>query len=107
MNAVEASGCENGAIPLRILRSFQEVPMAHYEVIIVGAGPAGLSTALHLQQMAPELAERTLILEKARHPRTKLCGGGVTPDAERVLGRLGLDVTEVPTRRPGECAFSF
>ncbi|MBO9371601.1 MAG: NAD(P)/FAD-dependent oxidoreductase [Chloroflexi bacterium] len=70
--------------------------MAHYEVIIVGAGPAGLSTALHLQQMAPELAERTLILEKARHPRTKLCGGGVTPDAERVLGRLGLDVTEVP-----------
>jgi len=70
--------------------------MKPYDVIIVGAGPAGLSTALHLQQIAPELAERTLILEKARHPRTKLCGGGVTPDAERVLGRLGLDVTEVP-----------
>jgi len=70
--------------------------MKQYDVIIVGAGPAGLSTALHLQQMAPELAERTLILEKSRHPRSKLCGGGVTPDAERVLGRLGLDVTEVP-----------
>ncbi len=70
--------------------------METYDVIIVGAGPAGISTALHLQQMAPELAERTLILEKARHPRNKLCGGGVTPDAERVLNGLGLDVTEVP-----------
>lgn len=70
--------------------------MENYDVVIVGAGPAGISTALHLQQIAPELASRTLVLEKARHPRTKLCGGGVVPDAERVLRRLGLDVTEVP-----------
>jgi flavin-dependent dehydrogenase len=46
--------------------------------------------------MSPDLASRTVILEKARHPRNKLCGGGVTPDAERVLKNLGLDVTEVP-----------
>lgn len=70
--------------------------MKTYDVIIAGAGPAGISTALHLQQIAPELTSRTLILEKARHPRNKLCGGGVTPDAERVLNHLGLDVTEVP-----------
>lgn len=70
--------------------------MENYDVIIVGAGPAGISTALHLQRIAPDLASRTLILEKARHPRQKLCGGGVVPDAERVLQRLGLDVTEVP-----------
>lgn len=70
--------------------------METYDVIIVGAGPAGISTALHLQQMAPDLASRTLVLEKARYPRNKLCGGGVVPDAERVLQRLGLDVTEVP-----------
>ncbi|MGB9775078.1 MAG: NAD(P)-binding protein, partial [Anaerolineae bacterium] len=44
-------------------------PMETYDVIIVGAGPAGLSTALHLQQMSPDLASRTVILEKARHPR--------------------------------------
>ena len=25
----------------------------------------------------PELVERTLLLEKAHHPRPKLCGGGV------------------------------
>lgn len=70
--------------------------METYDVIIVGAGPAGISTALHLQQMAPDLASRTLVLEKARYPRNKLCGGGVTPDAERVLLHLGLDVADVP-----------
>jgi menaquinone-9 beta-reductase len=68
----------------------------HYDVIIVGAGPAGISTALHLAQIAPEMAARTLILEKARHPRQKLCGGGILPDAELILRRLGLDITEIP-----------
>jgi flavin-dependent dehydrogenase len=67
-----------------------------YEIIIVGAGPAGISTALHLAKLAPELVSRTLILEKAHHPRPKLCGGGILPDAEVVLGQLGLDITEVP-----------
>jgi menaquinone-9 beta-reductase len=68
----------------------------HYDLIIVGAGPAGLSTALHLAKLAPELVVRTLILEKARHPRHKLCGGGLLPDAEAILRRLGLDSAEVP-----------
>jgi len=67
-----------------------------YDLIIVGAGPAGISTALHLAQMAPEMVSRTLILEKARHPRPKLCGGGLLPDAEVVLHSLGLDSGEVP-----------
>jgi flavin-dependent dehydrogenase len=39
---------------------------------------------------------RTLILEKAHHPRPKLCGGGLLPDAEIILRRLGLDSREVP-----------
>ncbi len=67
-----------------------------YDVIIVGAGPAGISTALHLAQIAPEMVARTLILEKAHHPRPKLCGGGILPDAELLLHHLGLDITEIP-----------
>ncbi|PWH12840.1 MAG: hypothetical protein DDG59_15225 [Anaerolineae bacterium] len=55
----------------------------HYDVIIIGAGPAGLSTALHLLRHSPEWGERLLVLEKAVHPRFKLCGGAVT--------RLGLE----------------
>ena len=67
-----------------------------YDVIIVGAGPAGLSTALHLAKIAPELAANTLVLEKAQHPRHKLCAGGLTVDAESILESLGLDVNEIP-----------
>jgi menaquinone-9 beta-reductase len=67
-----------------------------YAVIIVGAGPAGISTALHLAMRSPELIPRTLILEKAQHPRHKLCGGGLLPDAEVILRQLGLDVSEIP-----------
>ncbi len=66
-----------------------------YDVLIIGAGPAGLSTALHLQSIAPALARKTLVLEKASHPRPKLCGGGVLPDGDVVLAGLGLDITEV------------
>ena len=70
--------------------------MPKHNILILGAGPAGLSTALHLAQAAPELAARTLILEKAHHPRAKLCAGGLVADAEIILERLGLDSSEVP-----------
>ena len=66
------------------------------DILIIGGGPSGLSTALHLQQLAPELAKRVLILEKAHYPRPKLCGGGLVADAEYLLEKLGLDVSEVP-----------
>ena len=68
----------------------------HFDLVIVGAGPAGISTALHLARIEPEMVRRTLILEKARHPRQKLCGGGILPDAEIILHHLGLDITEIP-----------
>jgi len=65
------------------------------DVLILGGGPAGLSTALHLAQLAPELIPRILILEKAHYPRPKLCAGALLNDAEIILERLGLDVSEV------------
>jgi len=68
----------------------------HYDVIIVGSGPAGSSTALHLAHFNPALAARTLVLERDRHPRHKLCGGGCVPEVDVLLRRLGLDYREVP-----------
>jgi len=59
-----------------------ELGFRRVDVLVIGAGPGGLSTALHLVQIDPEWARRLLLLEKAAHPRPKLCGGGVT--------RLGL-----------------
>jgi len=67
-----------------------------HDLLILGGGPGGLSTALHLVQIAPHLASRILILEKEHYPRFKLCAGGLVVDAEIILERLGLDVREVP-----------
>ena len=62
------------------------------DLLIVGGGPAGLSTWLHLQCEDPDLAARTLLIEKAVYPRDKLCGGGVVPQADQVLCDLGIDL---------------
>ena len=77
------------------------------DILILGAGPAGLSTALHLARDFPHLATRVLILDKARHPRPKLCAGGLTLDAETILARLGLDVGEVPHADASAAHFDF
>jgi len=77
------------------------------DVIIVGAGPAGLSTGLHLAQLSPDLAGRTLILERERHPRPKLCAGGIMPAGMAWLSRLGLNLDEIPSIGVREAHFLF
>ena len=64
--------------------------MFNYEIIIVGAGPAGSSSAIQLLNLNPKLAGRVLLLDKALFPRAKLCAGGLSPAADRALSQLGL-----------------
>ncbi len=78
-----------------------------HDIIIVGGGPAGISTALHIHQTAPDLVPRILVLEKARYPRPKLCAGALVGDAETLLERLGLDVREVPHTDASTARFAF
>jgi flavin-dependent dehydrogenase len=68
------------------------MPDKDYEVVIVGAGPAGLATAMHLIQLDATWTERLVVLEKEVHPRHKLCAGGITRFGLDQLSRLGLSL---------------
>jgi geranylgeranyl reductase family protein len=52
-----------------------------FDVAVVGAGPAGSMTAYHLAAAGASV----LLLDRARFPRDKPCGGGVTLRAARLL----------------------
>lgn len=51
------------------------------EVVVVGAGPAGSSAARELAQRGIEV----LLLDRAKFPRDKPCGGGVTIRCDALL----------------------
>src|SRR5258708_3507376 len=57
-----------------------------YDVAIVGAGPAGSTTAALLAERGLDI----VVLERARFPRPKPCAEYLSPEATRVLDRLGL-----------------
>lgn len=75
------------------------------DVVIAGAGPAGLATALFLVKNRPALAGRIVAIEKSAHPRFKVCAGGLIPKTMLALDELGLklDVPAVEVIR-GEAA---
>jgi geranylgeranyl reductase family protein len=72
--------------------------MEHFDAIVVGAGPAGSTTAHRLATAGA----RVLLVDKARFPRDKPCGGGLTvravrhlpispdPVVEHVVDRMGF-----------------
>ncbi len=63
---------------------------ASYDVVVIGAGPSGCSTAFHVARRG----YRVLIVEKDELPREKVCGDGLT---RRSLAALrGLGIRELP-----------
>lgn len=56
------------------------------DVVIAGGGPAGATAAWHLAQAGVH----AVVLEKTAHPREKVCGDGLTPQAVRELQLLGV-----------------
>ncbi len=56
------------------------------DVIVVGAGPAGATTAILLAERGLSV----LVLDRADLPRPKICGEYLSPEAARVLDRVGV-----------------
>ena len=67
-------------------------------VVVVGGGPAGAAAAITLARAGAEV----LVVDKARFPRDKCCGDGLTADALRQLEGLGLRPESVPDWQPVE-----
>ena len=60
------------------------------DVLVVGAGPGGSSTAYHLARHGLDV----LLVEKAAFPREKVCGDGLTPRGVAAIQRMGIDVED-------------
>ena len=65
-------------------------PQRHYDVAVIGAGPAGCSAALALARSGHSV----ILLEKAVLPRYKTCGGGVLARAFKHLPPNAAGVVE-------------
>ena len=55
--------------------------MERFDVLVVGAGPAGSTAAYRLARAGRSV----LLVDRARFPRDKPCGGGLTMRAVRQL----------------------
>ncbi len=64
-----------------------------YDVIVVGAGPAGSSAAYHLARQGADV----LLIDRYTFPRDKCCGDGLMPPALEELALMGL-ADEVQSR---------
>ena len=56
----------------------------HFDVIIVGAGPAGATCALALQDSGLQVA----MIDKAQFPRDKVCGDSIPAISVKLLDQI-------------------
>lgn len=64
-----------------------------FDLIVVGAGPAGAATAC----LAARSGMRVALVERKRFPREKVCGEFVSAEGVAVLERLGIALEDAPS----------
>jgi geranylgeranyl reductase family protein len=67
-------------------RPLAALPKEQWDVIIIGAGPAGSTAAVHLASQG----HHVLLVDKENFPREKVCGDGLITDALNCLERMEL-----------------
>ena len=65
--------------------------MKKYKVIIIGAGPSGISAALTLKQNG---INDILVIDKEKFPRYKCCAGYITNKTKKSYEQFGLNINK-------------
>jgi menaquinone-9 beta-reductase len=60
------------------------------DVLVVGAGPGGSAAAYYLARHGVDVT----VIDKARFPREKVCGDGLTPRSVKAIHDMGVDVDD-------------
>ncbi len=70
--------------------------MRSADVVVVGAGPSGVAAGVELARAGRQV----LLVDKARFPRDKCCGDGLTAGALRQLEALGFEPRSLRSWQP-------
>src|SRR5277367_3732369 len=73
------------SVPIRATIDIANAPV-NWDVIVIGAGPAGSTAALQLAKAGIKV----LLVDKSEHPRFKVCGSCLSLRGVQLLEELGV-----------------